>query len=92
MQLKLGLLIINLPKAPLHLFPENYVPLEVINKLTLSSQQKSYWLKLVQLKALTLKDKKLYIDLLPKMSYIHPDYIIFFCFILPCVNTHKNFS
>ena len=39
MQLKLGLLIIKLPKAPLQLFPENYVPPKVINKLTLSSQQ-----------------------------------------------------
>ena len=32
---KLGLIIIKLPNAPLHLFPEYYVPLEVINKLTL---------------------------------------------------------
>ena len=39
MQLKLGLIIIKLPKAALHLFPENYVPPEVINKLTLTSQQ-----------------------------------------------------
>ena len=41
MQLKLGLIVIKLPKAPLNLFPENYVPPEVINKLTLSSQQKA---------------------------------------------------
>ena len=40
MQLKLGLLIIKLPKASLHLVPKNYVPPEVINKLTLTSQQK----------------------------------------------------
>ena len=36
MQLKLGLLIINLPKAPLHQFLENYVPPEVIKKLILN--------------------------------------------------------
>ena len=32
--------MIKLPKAPLHHFLENYVPPEVINKLTLTSQQK----------------------------------------------------
>ena len=31
-----------MPKAPLHHFPENYVPTEVINKVTLMSQKKKY--------------------------------------------------
>ena len=41
MQLKLGLLIIKLPRLAMFPFPENYVPIEVTNKLTLTSQQKS---------------------------------------------------
>ena len=39
MQLKLGLIIIKLLRYAMCPFPENYVHPEVINKLTLTSQQ-----------------------------------------------------
>ena len=38
--MKARLIIIKVPKAPFHLFPENYVPAFIITKLTLTSQQK----------------------------------------------------